>query len=80
MASYKVIILPAAETEFRAVPFPFRRQLNQRLVRLKENPRPPDCQRLSEDEDYRLEVHGWIVLYSVDEGSTTVTLWAVHKA
>lgn len=79
MPSYRVLIDVAAEEEFREVPFPFRRQINQRIVRLKEEPRPRDAERLSEEEKFRLRVHGWRILYEVDDEALAVTVRAVVK-
>ncbi len=80
MGSFKIAVLPSADKEFRTVPFPYRRQINQRIVRLKQDPRPPDCERLSEAERYRLFVHGWFILYEIDDQSRLVTIWAVLSA
>lgn len=79
MISFKIIIAQSAEVEFRSVPFPVRRQVNQRIMRLKEQPRPPDSERLSEEEKYRLRVHGWLFLYEIDDARNIVTVWAVRK-
>lgn len=79
MASFKIAILPSAEKEFRAVPFPVRRQINQRISRLKADPRPPDCEHLTEAERYRLGVHGWFVLYAIDDRGLLVTIWAILR-
>lgn len=80
MPSYRVRIDADAEAEFLAVPFPFRRQLNQRIVRLKEEPRPPDAERLSAEEKFRLRVHGWRVLYEVDDEALAVRVLGVARA
>ncbi len=79
MASFRIAILPSAEKEFRAVPFPVRRQVNQRIMRLKAEPRPPDCEHLTDAERYRLSVHGWIILYEIDDLEHLVTIWAVLR-
>jgi mRNA-degrading endonuclease RelE of RelBE toxin-antitoxin system len=79
MGSYKIALFPFAESELRAVPFPFRRQINQRIMRLKEDPLPEDAELISEEEKYSLSVHGWRVVYRVDEARCLVTIWAVLK-
>ena len=79
MGSFKICLGRSAETELRAVPFPFRRQINQRIMRLKEEPLPEDAERISEEEKYSLAVHGWRVLYEVDDARQLVTVWAVLK-
>ena len=79
MGSFKISLRRSAESELRAAPFPFRRQINQRIMRLKEEPRPADAELLSEEEKYRLRVHGWRVLYEIDDAKRHVTVWAVLK-
>ncbi len=80
MGSFKIRFLPAAEREFRAAPFPFRRQINQRIMRLKEDPFPADAELITEAEKYRLPVHGWRVIFKVDDALELVTIIAVLKA
>jgi|GEM_PF-2887732 len=78
MDSYKIRLVRDAEEELRAVPFPFRRQLNQALFKLKGAPRPPNAQNI-ETDIYRLPVHGWFLVYEIDEAAGTVTLYRVHR-
>lgn len=80
MGSFKIYFLPAAEKEFRAVPFPFRRQINQRIMRLKEEPFPADAELITEAEKYRLPVHGWRIIFKVEDARGLVTIVAVLKA
>ena len=76
MASYSVVIQPSAEAEFRAVPFPFRRQLNQKIYALKEQPRPADSELV--DGELRLvRVAGWRLLYEVDDEASRLVVLAV---
>ena len=79
MASFKVIFLPSAEAEFRAVPFPFRRQINQRIMSLIGDPLPSYRERLGESDKYRLPVHGWHVIYDWNEADGVVTIEVVSK-
>jgi mRNA-degrading endonuclease RelE of RelBE toxin-antitoxin system len=56
-----------------------RRQLNQRIMRFKEDPHPTDAESLCEKEKYRLRVQGWRILCEVDVDRRLVTVWAVRK-
>ena len=76
MGSFRILIKASAEREFRAVPFPFRRQLNIRLSRLKNDPTPVDSE-LVDGGLRRLRVHGWRILYDLDEGAGLVTILAI---
>ena len=79
MVCFKIVLHRSADAEFRAVPFPFRRQLNQRIIRLKEEPRPADAELVTEGEKYSLQIHGWRVLYGIDDEERLITIWAVLK-
>jgi mRNA-degrading endonuclease RelE of RelBE toxin-antitoxin system len=76
MASYRVRILPSAERELIEVAFPFRRQLNQRIMSLKAAPRRTDV-RIVSGEILLTEVSRWRLIYEVDDGAQTVTVLAV---
>ena len=78
MDLYKVLFARDAESDLRRVPFPLRRQINQRIFRLKAVPVPGEAQRISESGAYRLLIGGWRVLYEVDESARTVTIYAIQ--
>jgi mRNA-degrading endonuclease RelE of RelBE toxin-antitoxin system len=79
MASYSVRIVTSAEAEFLAVPFPFRRQINQRIHSLKNNPHPVWAQPDAPPGYFTIHVHGWRVQYSVDEDALTVTIRRIAR-
>ena len=79
MASYSVVIDERAVEELHATPFPFRRQINQRILKLKKNPRPDGCELLTEPERYRLLVSGWWILYEIDDEAAAVTIVGIRK-
>jgi mRNA-degrading endonuclease RelE of RelBE toxin-antitoxin system len=74
MASYRIVIRESAQAELIAVPFPFRRQLNQRITSLSKTPRRPDSERIGEGELFRLRAHGWVVIYEVADDAGLVTV------
>jgi len=76
MGSFSIIVQPSAEREFHAVPFPFRRQINIQLNKLKDDPVPATSEMVDEGV-MRLSVHGWHVLYDVDEEAGIVTILAI---
>ena len=76
MARYSVTIKRSAEAEFLAAPFPFRRQLNQKIYALKEEPRPADSQVV--DGELRVVlVARWRLVYVVDDERSMITVLAV---
>lgn len=78
MGSYSIRFGREAEADFRAVPFPFRRQVNQRIARLKEDPRPSQSQRISDSAFYRLRVGSWRALYEIDEEASRVIVHGIQ--
>lgn len=79
MASYKVETAASAVADLTSIPFPFRRQINGRIVRLKSDPRPPDSQEIpgGGGDRVRLRLGSWKVLYRVDEQARLVTIFAI---
>lgn len=79
MAKYRIEIRERAEADFLAIPFPFRRQVNQRLHKLKADPRSEGAEAVGESERYRLDVAGWRILYEVDDAETVVRIVSFRK-
>jgi hypothetical protein len=78
MALFKVRLIQAAEAEFLAVPFPIRRQINQEIHKLKDNPTPEDCEIL-DPPTFQLPVHGWFLLYEVDDERRVVSILRIFR-
>lgn len=74
MATYKVTTLPRAERQILTIPFPARRLVVQALVRLKSNPRPPASSEPIELDVWRLTLHGWRVIYVIDDEASQITI------
>ena len=79
MARYSVLIGEEAKVEFLAIPFPFRRQVKQRINKLKVDPRLPGAEAIAGSDRFRLEVAGWRILYEVDDTARDVTVVALRK-
>jgi len=69
---YSLQIAASAQREFEAIPFPFKRQLNQKVNSLKNDPRPRGCERIGEDPLYRIRTGGWVALYWIDEAKRAI--------
>mgnify|MGYP001576619872 CR=1 FL=1 len=77
MARYRVSIGARAEDDLLAIPFPFRRALHQRIMRLREVPRPVGWEQVGAGGNAALVVHGYELLFTIDDESTTVTVVAI---
>lgn len=80
MASYSVVIVEQAKTEFLSIPFPFRRQVNQRIGKLKADPRTEGAESIAGSNRFRMEVAGWRILYEVDDEKRVITIVAFRSA
>ncbi len=75
--TYALRIRRSVERELDRLPeFVFRR-INERLLSLEHNPRPPGVKRLSHRGEYRLRVGDYRVLYAVDDAKKTVEIVSV---
>jgi mRNA interferase RelE/StbE len=71
-ASYSVVIKRSAERELRTIPAPDLRRVVTRLRGLARESRPPGCEKLSGQEQYRVRQGDYRIVYAVDDQARTV--------
>ena len=74
MASYELRIKPSAVKELEALQDKDRRRVLARIQALAEECRPQGCQRLTQNDRYRIRQGVFRILYEVDDGARTVTI------
>ncbi len=74
MASYELRIKPSAVKELEALQDKDRRRVVARIQALAEECRPQGCQRLTQNDRYRIRQGVFRILYEVDDGARTVTI------
>ncbi len=79
MARYSVLIGEEAKQEFLLIPFPIRRQVNQRINKLKVDPRLEGSEAIAGSDRFRLEAAGWRILYEVDDTARVITIVAFRS-
>ncbi len=79
MGLFELRISKLAETDLLEIPFPFRRRINQRILRLRRDPFPPGVHRYDELGFCVLEAHGRRIVYAVDEDVGCVTLYRIRR-
>lgn len=73
MAKYELRIKKSAAKELEAVSRKADRQrLVQRIQSLADDPRPPDCKKLSGSNKYRIRQGNYRVVYSVEDNKLIV--------
>jgi mRNA interferase RelE/StbE len=70
--SYRVLIKPSAAKELEAIPRKDRARLASKIITLAGNPRPPGCEKLSTQEEYRVRQGHYRVVYSIADAEKTV--------
>lgn len=73
MARYKVRIKRSARKELESIATKVdRRRIVKRIQGLADDPRPPDCQKLSGRDLYRVRQGRFRVVYQIDDGLLTI--------
>jgi mRNA interferase RelE/StbE len=67
VASYKILVKPSAVKEIEASPKRDRQRIVARIQRLSSDPRPPGCQKLSGQDNFRLRQGAYRIVYSVND-------------
>ncbi len=79
--SYTLSILPRAVKELKRLPPDVRRRVVDRIGALVDDPRPPQCRKLTGRDGYRLRVGAYRVLYDVDDASESIVVLHVgHRS
>jgi mRNA interferase RelE/StbE len=91
VASYRILIKPSAVKELEAIPekdrsfdhaigvTQDRQVIVYRIQGLAENPRPPGCEKLSDQDKYRLRQGKYRILYQVHDDEVIVVVVRVAK-
>jgi len=76
VGSYRLLIKASAARELEAVdPKRDRQRIVRSIRELGDDPRPPNCEKLSgHDGKYRIRVGSYRIVYTVDDGARTVTI------
>ncbi len=73
--NYNVVILRRAQKEHLAISSPAYELIEQRLLTLGVNPRPPGCKKLKGgDTAWRIRVGDYRTLYEIDDDRAVVTV------
>ena len=72
MASYKILIKPSAVKEIESIPQKERSRIVYRIQGLAENPRPHGCEKLSDQEKYRVRQGKYRIMYQVFDAEVIV--------
>ena len=75
MAEYKIYFKKSVEKDFNVTPKKDLKKILDRIEALAEDPRPPGCEKLTEQQKYRLRQGRYRILYSIQDDE--LTIWVV---
>ncbi len=74
MASYKVEIKKSAQKEIQNLPKQDLKRVVAKIQQLAENPRLPDSKKLTSQEQYRVRVGQYRILYEIHDNVLLVVV------
>lgn len=75
MAEYKIYFKRSAVKDLDTISKQDLRRIINRIDLLKEDPRPPGCEKLSGQERYRVRQGNYRIVYSIQDD--VLTFWVV---
>jgi len=70
--SYRLLIKPSAAKELETIPRIDRARIVAKIGALSTHPRPPGCEKLSTQEQYRIRQGRYRVVYAISDAEKTV--------
>jgi mRNA interferase RelE/StbE len=78
MAGYKIYFRESVEKDFRSIPKKDIKKILQKIELLASEPRPQGCEKLTDQERYRIRQGRYRIVYSIQDDELTV--WIVKVA
>jgi mRNA interferase RelE/StbE len=74
MEKYSLTVKASVSRDLRHVPRRDLHRILRRMESLRDDPRPPGCEKLSGQERYRIRVGWYRILYEVFDTAVTVVV------
>ena len=71
---YTVLILPSAQKQLNKLPNAIASRIEDKMMELEQDPRPPGCKKLKGRDAYRIRIGDYRVIYEINDGRPTVTV------
>jgi mRNA interferase RelE/StbE len=72
MVKYKIEVKKSAAKELNSIPTKDLKKILKTIQELSNNPRPQGCLKLTNQENYRIRVGNYRILYSVKDDILTI--------
>lgn len=74
MASYRLVFKRSVAKDLRSIPGPDLKRILRKIEALAENPRPPGCEKLSDQERYRIRQGLYRIIYEIQDRQLVVVV------
>ncbi|MES1250311.1 MAG: type II toxin-antitoxin system RelE/ParE family toxin [Chitinophaga rupis] len=71
---YTVLILPSAQKQLNKLPNTIATRIEDKMMELEQDPRPPGCKKLKGRDAYRIRIGDYRVIYEIQDGKLIVTV------
>jgi mRNA interferase RelE/StbE len=71
---YTVLILPSAQKQLNKLPNAFATRIEDKMMELEQDSRPPGCKKLKGRDAYRIRIGDYRVIYEIHDGRLIVTV------
>lgn len=71
---YTVLILPSAQKQLSKLPNAIASRIEDKLLELEHDPRPPGCKKLKGRDAWRIRIGDYRAIYEIHDGKLTVTV------
>jgi mRNA interferase RelE/StbE len=75
MAEYKIFFKKSVYKDFKKIPKNDLKKILARIEKLSDDPRPAGCEKLTDQEFYRLRQGRYRILYSIQDDK--LSIWVV---
>lgn len=75
MAGFEILFKESVWKDLRKVPKNHLKKILSRIDKLKDNPRPTGCEKLTGQELYRVRQEKYRIVYSIQDNELTV--WVI---
>jgi mRNA interferase RelE/StbE len=77
VAKYKILIKPSAVKELKKISNPDFDRITEKIRKLSSDPRPKGCEKLSQQEKYRVRQGNYRIIYLVDDAKQEVIIYKI---
>jgi len=75
MAEYDILFKESVYKDFKKIPKSDLRKILSKIENLSKNPRPKGCEKLTDQEQYRIRQGKYRIVYSIQDDQLSV--WVV---